>query len=225
MLEGPTLLASARLKRLTERPKTHPNRSHFSHMPQRTWTSLVGLTAALFTSDVLVTVAFVLFRPEGRAGAALGGGLLAAALLAALLYFVYRLGGVCPEAARVAEAERLRRTEEAARLRLATVESLAIAIDAKDQTSHGHVRRTQVYAVELGRRLGLGPAELEALREGAMLHDIGKLAVPEYILNKPGKLTAAEFEKMKIHTTVGGDLVRRVGFPYPVEDVVRHHHE
>jgi diguanylate cyclase (GGDEF)-like protein/putative nucleotidyltransferase with HDIG domain len=106
-----------------------------------------------------------------------------------------------------------------------TIESLAIAIDAKDQTTHGHVRRTQVYAMELGKLLGVSKSELEALRAGALLHDIGKLAVPEYILNKPGRLTAAEFEKMKIHTVVGGDIIKRVNFPYPVEDIVRFHHE
>jgi diguanylate cyclase (GGDEF)-like protein/putative nucleotidyltransferase with HDIG domain len=67
--------------------------------------------------------------------------------------------------------------------------------------------------------------ELRALVAGALLHDIGKLAVPEYILNKPGKLTEAEFAKMKIHPTVGGDILKRVNFPYPVEDIVRYHHE
>ena len=66
---------------------------------------------------------------------------------------------------------------------------------------------------------------MQALFAGALLHDIGKLAVPEYILNKPGKLTEAEFAKMKIHPTVGGDILRRVNFPYPVEDIVRYHHE
>jgi diguanylate cyclase (GGDEF)-like protein/putative nucleotidyltransferase with HDIG domain len=115
--------------------------------------------------------------------------------------------------------------QEIAELHMNTIESLAIAIDAKDQTTHGHVRRTQVYAMELGRILGVSPAESEALKAGALLHDIGKLAVPEYILNKPGKLTAAEFEKMKIHTVVCGDIIKRVNFPYPVEDIVRYHHE
>ena len=66
---------------------------------------------------------------------------------------------------------------------------------------------------------------MQALLAGALLHDIGKLAVPEYILNKPGKLTEAEFAKMKIHPTVGGDILKRVNFPYPVEDIVRYHHE
>ncbi|HEX8560116.1 MAG TPA: HD domain-containing phosphohydrolase [Pyrinomonadaceae bacterium] len=124
-----------------------------------------------------------------------------------------------------ADAERLGRARAAADLHMRAVESLAIAIDAKDQTTHGHVRRTQVYALELGRLLNVSAEELEALRAGALLHDVGNLAVPVYILNKPGRLTPAEFEKMKVHTTVGGDVVRRVGFPYPVEDVVRYHHE
>ena len=106
-----------------------------------------------------------------------------------------------------------------------TIESLAIAIDAKDQTTHGHVRRTQIYASEMGKLFKVGTKEVQALFAGALLHDIGKLAVPEYILNKPGKLTEAEFAKMKIHPTVGGDILRRVNFPYPVEDIVRYHHE
>jgi diguanylate cyclase (GGDEF)-like protein/putative nucleotidyltransferase with HDIG domain len=77
----------------------------------------------------------------------------------------------------------------------------------------------------MGKLLKVGSQELQALFAGALLHDIGKLAVPEYILNKPGKLTEAEFAKMKIHPTVGGDILRRVNFPYPVEDIVRFHHE
>src|ERR671916_2869146 len=121
--------------------------------------------------------------------------------------------------------ERLSLAESAAELNLRAVESLAIAIDAKAQTTHGHVRRTQVYAMGLGRLLNVSAEELEALKAGALLHDVGNLAVPEYILNKPGRLSPAEFEKMKVHATVGGDIVSRVGFPYPVEDVVRHHHE
>jgi diguanylate cyclase (GGDEF)-like protein/putative nucleotidyltransferase with HDIG domain len=119
----------------------------------------------------------------------------------------------------------LTRAREAADLNMSAVESLAIAIDAKDQTTHGHVRRTRVYAVELGKLLNVSAAELEALKAGALLHDVGKLAVPDHILNKPGKLTAAEFEKMKVHTTVGASIISRVGFPFPVGALVRHHHE
>lgn len=115
--------------------------------------------------------------------------------------------------------------EEMADLHLRTIEALAIAIDAKDEVTHDHVHRVQIYATSLGRLFGLSNLEIEALKAGALLHDIGKLAVPDYILNKPGKLTPAEYDKMKIHTIVGAEILTRVGFPYPVVPVVRHHHE
>src|SRR5919108_271726 len=86
-------------------------------------------------------------------------------------------------------------------------------------------RRVQIYAEGLGQLFKLSEAEIEALKAGALLHDIGKLAVPDHILNKPGKLTEAEFERMKIHTTVGAQILERVGFPYPVVPIVRYHHE
>src|SRR5258708_22319931 len=73
--------------------------------------------------------------------------------------------------------------------------------------------------------MGLKDAELDALRAAAVLHDIGKLAVPEHIISKPGKLTAEEFEKMKIHPVVGGEILEQVEFPYPVVPIVRAHHE
>ncbi|MGH9967508.1 MAG: diguanylate cyclase [Pyrinomonadaceae bacterium] len=118
-----------------------------------------------------------------------------------------------------------REAEDLNRLHLATAEALATAIDAKDQTTHCHVRRVQIYAAGMGKVLGLSKAEIAALRAGALLHDVGKLAVPAHILNKPGRLSSAEFEKMKIHTTVGAQLLSRVEFPYPVVPIVRHHHE
>src|SRR5882672_7459038 len=118
-----------------------------------------------------------------------------------------------------------RETEELSRIHFATAEALATAIDAKDQTTHCHVRRVQIYAAGLGEILGLSRAEIAALKAGALLHDIGKLAVPAHIINKPGRLTQAEFEKMKIHTTVGAQILSRVEFPYPVIPIVRHHHE
>ena len=118
-----------------------------------------------------------------------------------------------------------REAEELSRLHLATVEALATAIDAKDQTTHCHVRRVQIYAAALGELLGLSEAELSALNAGALLHDVGKLAVPDHILNKPGTLTPAEFEKTKIHTVVGAEILSRVDFPYPVLPIVKHHHE
>lgn len=118
-----------------------------------------------------------------------------------------------------------RHAEQMAELHLKTIEALAIAIDAKDEVTPDHVHRVQIYATGLARFFGLSEPEIEALKAGALLHDIGKLAVPDYILNKPGKLTPAEFDKMKIHTVVGAEILERVGFPYPVVPVVRHHHE
>jgi diguanylate cyclase (GGDEF)-like protein/putative nucleotidyltransferase with HDIG domain len=118
-----------------------------------------------------------------------------------------------------------RHAEQMAELHLKTIEALAIAIDAKDEVTAEHVQRVQIYATGLARLFGLSEPEIEALKAGALLHDIGKLAVPDHILNKPGVLTPAEFEKMKIHTIVGAEILERVGFPYPVVPVVRHHHE
>jgi len=110
-------------------------------------------------------------------------------------------------------------------LHLRTIEALALAIDAKDHTTHDHLERVQLYALEVGKDLKLSEQELEALRAASVLHDIGKLAVPEHIISKPGKLTRVEFEKMKIHPVVGAEILERVVFPYPVVPIVRAHHE
>ncbi len=115
--------------------------------------------------------------------------------------------------------------EEIAALHLRTIEALSLAIEAKDHTTHDHLRRVQVYAVEIAKDLGLDEAMLNAVRAASMLHDIGKLAVPENILSKPGRLTPEEFEKMKIHPIVGSEILDRVEFPYPVVPIVRSHHE
>jgi diguanylate cyclase (GGDEF)-like protein/putative nucleotidyltransferase with HDIG domain len=151
--------------------------------------------------------------------------LFVGALIIALVHLLYRFNEKRVSEVTRAQVDKVRYAEEIADLHMNTIESLAIAIDAKDQTTHGHVRRTQIYATEMGKLLKVKDQELRALVAGALLHDIGKLAVPEYILNKPGKLTEAEFAKMKIHPTVGGDILKRVNFPYPVEDIVRYHHE
>ena len=111
-------------------------------------------------------------------------------------------------------------------LYVSTIETLAMAIDAKDQVTHGHIRRVQRYAVGLARHLGVtDPALIRAIEAAALLHDMGKLAVPEYILNKPGPLTPAEFERMKLHASIGADILSSINFPYPVVPIVRHHHE
>lgn len=122
-------------------------------------------------------------------------------------------------------AQKTREISEASRVHLATVEALATAIDARDQIGTGHVRRTQIYAVGIGKLLGLPADELQALNTAAILHDIGKLAVPDHILNKPGRLTPAEMEKTKIHSTVGASILERVNFAYPVVPTVKYHHE
>lgn len=112
------------------------------------------------------------------------------------------------------------------KLYLSTIETLAMAIDAKDQITHGHIRRVQAYAVALAERLKVTDEHLlKAIEAAALLHDMGKLAVPEHILNKPGKLTPAEFEKMKLHADIGADILSAIEFPYPVVPIVRHHHE
>ena len=121
--------------------------------------------------------------------------------------------------------EEKKHIEDMAGLHLRTIEALALAIEAKDHTTHDHLRRVRVYALELGIRMGLSPTELQSLRAAALLHDIGKLAVPEYIISKPGKLTRDEFEKMKIHPVVGAQILEQVKFPYPVAPIVLSHHE
>src|SRR3984885_626049 len=118
-----------------------------------------------------------------------------------------------------------RHVEEMANLHLRTIEALALAIEAKDQTTHDHLQRVRIYAIEVAKELGMKGSDLEALHAAALLHDIGKLAVPEHIISKPGRLTPEEFEKMKIHTVVGAEILERVRFPYPVVPIVRAHHE
>jgi len=122
------------------------------------------------------------------------------------------------------ETEKLH-AEQVSRLHLRTIEALALAIEAKDQTTGEHLQRVRVYAMELARELGLSEEETEALQAASVLHDIGKLAVPEHIISKPGKLTPDEFEKMKIHPIVGAEILEQVDFPYPVVPIVRAHHE
>lgn len=145
----------------------------------------------------------------------------AALLLLPVVYFLLRTYRLY--LARI-EDEKVH-AEELADLHMRTIEALALAIEAKDNTTSEHLRRVQVYAMDLGRELGMDDRELEALRAAAVLHDIGKLAVPEHIISKPGRLTPEEFEKMKIHPVVGAEILEHVKFPYPVVPIVRAHHE
>ena len=148
-------------------------------------------------------------------------------LVLPLIYWVYRsyrlyLGRLEAEKERV-EVEK-RHVEQIASLNMRTIEALALAIEAKDHTTHTHLQRVRIYAVAVAAELNLPEDEIEALRAAALLHDIGKLAVPEQIINKPGKLTSEEFEKMKVHPIVGAEILERVAFPYPVAPIVRSHH-
>ena len=112
------------------------------------------------------------------------------------------------------------------RLYLSTIETLATAIEAKDGVTHDHIRRVQIYATGLARELGVrDKLTIQAIEAAALLHDTGKLAVPEHILNKPGKLTPEEFDQMKLHVDVGADILSAIDFPYPVVPIVRCHHE
>ena len=144
-------------------------------------------------------------------------GILLPLLLISYLTYKTALG-------RVDDANR--HLNELNQLYLSTIETLAMAIDAKDQITHGHIRRVQQYAVGLAKHVGITDgAQISAIEAASLLHDMGKLAVPEYILNKPGKLTPAEFDRMKLHASVGADILSAIKFPYPVVPIVRHHHE
>jgi diguanylate cyclase (GGDEF)-like protein/putative nucleotidyltransferase with HDIG domain len=141
------------------------------------------------------------------------------------IYRSYRLYLDRLEAEKKHVEDQKRHAEELAGLHLRTIEALALAIEAKDHTTNEHLHRVQVYAQEISKDLGLNEVEKEALQAAALLHDIGKLAVPEHIISKPGKLTQEEFEKMKIHPIVGAEILERVQFPYPVVPIVAAHHE
>jgi diguanylate cyclase (GGDEF)-like protein/putative nucleotidyltransferase with HDIG domain len=142
-------------------------------------------------------------------------------LVAAVVYLAYRAYGTL---ARRLENER-RHAQQMSELHLATIEALALAIDAKDQTAHNHTGRMQIYATALARALGMSDRDVQAVKTAALLHDIGKLAVPEHILAKPGPLTPEEFQKVRIHPQVGADIIASVPFPYPVAPLILGHHE
>ena len=148
-------------------------------------------------------------------------GWITSLLLIPLVYIVYRAYSAQMAIIR----DRERHVVEMEALQLRTIEGLAMAVEAKDKNTHRHLMRVRVYASELGKIMGLDAPMMKALLIASFLHDIGKLAVPEHIINKPGKLTPEEFEKMKIHPVVGADILERVRFPYPVVPIVRSHHE
>src|SRR5437773_1269833 len=212
------------------------------------WSVMLALLACTYFASTTILVAAVISLTEGKSfgkvwrtsylwafpyymlGAATAGlfeiakrhlGWQTSMLVIPVTYLVYRsyrlyLG-------RLEDGKK--HAEETAALHLRTIESLATAIEAKDHTTHDHLQRVQIYAMEIGKELDLNESELEALRAASLLHDIGKIAVPESIISKPGKLTPEEFEKMKVHPVVGAEILERAQFPYPVVPIVRSHHE
>lgn len=153
--------------------------------------------------------------------AVMTSGVWIALLATAPIYLTYRtyrvyLGRIDDER---------RHSAEMADLHLATIEALALAIDAKDQTTQSHIRRVQMYAAALAQRFGMTDKEIQGVKTAALLHDIGKLAVPDHILSKPGSLTQDEFQKIRVHPQVGAEIISAVPFPYPVAPLILSHHE
>jgi putative nucleotidyltransferase with HDIG domain len=109
---------------------------------------------------------------------------------------------------------------------ISTIETLAMAFNAEDQVTWGHTRRVQVVAARLATALDVHDKNLlRAIETAAVLHDVGKLAVPECILNKPGALSPSEFEAIKLHASIGAEILSAIQFPDSVVSIVRHHHE
>ena len=179
----------------------------------RVWKRLLPL-AVNYVAAASAAYCFVMVMRAAGATAA-----MAVAPLVVVLHLTLRsiLG-------RLADAEH--HVQKVDRLYLSTIETLATAIEAKDGVTHDHIRRVQRFAVGLASALGINDQDtIKAIKAAALLHDTGKLAVPEHILNKPGKLTPIEFEQMKLHVDVGADILSSIDFPYPVVPIVRAHHE
>ncbi|MFN7976899.1 MAG: HD domain-containing protein [Vicinamibacterales bacterium] len=171
------------------------------------------LSASYFASAAIAAILVVLVS---RLDFALVGLLLPLVLVS---FFVVRTS-----LGRLEDSQK--HLKEVNHLYLSTIETLAMAIDAKDQVTHGHIRRVQQLAVGLSKHLGVtDDAQLRAIEAAALLHDMGKLAIPEFILNKPGRLTPSEFRVMQTHAAIGADILSAIDFPYPVVPIVRHHHE
>lgn len=106
-----------------------------------------------------------------------------------------------------------------------TVEAMSLAIDARDPYTAAHQRDVSRIAVAIAESMGLPDDVVDGIRFGAMIHDLGKIAIPAEILNRPGKLGRIEFELVRTHPQVGRAIIADVDYPWPVGDVVLHHHE
>ncbi len=188
----------------TRQPLSVAGKEHFF------WSSLSTVAGASIAAFI-----FLVFDKAKFLGVAVAVPIVLA------IYFAYKVS-----LNRINEA--LAHADQMRQLFHSTISSLAMAIDAKDQYTHGHVNRVQnlveMIAVKLRLRDVSGES-LEGLKAAALLHDIGKLAIPEYILNKPSGLTKWEIQKMRTHPDVGAEILENVPFPYPVVKYVRYHHE
>jgi diguanylate cyclase (GGDEF)-like protein len=179
-----------------------------------------SLAARLYGISVLVagTAAVVALAPHSVVARISSWMALVAVIALALAYRTYKL-----LVGRIVDQKR--HVQEMSDLHLATIEALALAIDAKDEIGQRHVRRAQVYAAALGKALGMSDTEIQGVKTASLLHDIGKLAVPDHILSKPGPLTQEEFQKIRVHPQIGAEIIGGVPFPYPVAPLILCHHE
>ena len=185
------------------------------------WRSTFLWTApSYFAGACISAIALLTF------GDHVGGALL---LVSPIAYLIYQSYAITTARAQMEKQQHIEELQEnqahLADLYLATIKSLALAIDAKDQYTHQHILRVQRYAVATAKQMGLSGNDLEGVNTGALLHDIGKLGVPEYVLLKPGRLTEEEFAKIKKHPEIGAAILDPVEFPWPVLPVVKYHHE
>jgi diguanylate cyclase (GGDEF)-like protein len=174
------------------------------------WREALLLTGPSYLAGALVTAVFVSSRSPWLM-----------LLACAPLYLIQHTHLIFGER----QIEHQRHVEQLSTLQMATTQALVRAIDAKDQVCHGHIRRVQVYAAGLARALNMPPTEVEGVQTAAMLHDVGKIGVPDYILSKPGPLTRDEFSRVRRHPEIGADIIAAVPFPYPVAPFIRSHHE
>src|SRR5262245_47509156 len=179
-----------------------------------------SLAARLYGISVLVagTAAVVALAPHSVVARISSWMALVAVIALALAYRTYKL-----LVGRIVDQKR--HVQEMSDLHLATIEALALAIDAKDEIGQRHVRRAQVFAAALGKACGMSDTEIQGVKTASLLHDIGKLAVPEHILSKPGPLTQEEFQKIRVHPQIGAEIIGGVPFPYPVAPLILCHHE
>ena len=106
-----------------------------------------------------------------------------------------------------------------------SLETFANAIDAKDQNTNGHSQRVAIYSAEIAKRMGMSDEEQEQIYYMGMLHDIGKIGIPDAILKKPGKLTEEEMQIIRNHPTIGGEILKDFTAIQGISDGARYHHE